>query len=762
MQNLGQGKPGKVLNAETKMPQTNRHVDSSGSDSIGEYSQDYLYSSYLRSMNLRTMFFGGEIVGCLIDIHYPESAGRFICEVVDYKPQMGWHKVSSVNVHMDHRPKSAAINYESNTTEEDFTDEVDLNAFFRERRIQFIGKDDSPYLYCSVCKWQAAPRVACIPCSECGHLVHTRCAARSAGIEFDDVTNADQLIEEYTCAHCNRSANRSPQLSNLVDPHHSVPGSPSSPPLSPSSGSYDDISGWHTDEIVLALNSEFWDLQTNGRRKFKFISGVEYLNNLCNGSINHALMALQHCSTAGVLSWVYEDGSESENCKILRRGLDSSDHSVQLLVCIADMSPTNQPRLSSKAPSQAWCCHMTFGFIAFSGLLKSARTRDSLRKQYGQILVFACRSSHARSINELYSVITERVWSNWTVLDTHDGQLIDTVEQVATHSSLEYTVKAAAPPACPTPEDLHMAPPPVRSGRRGMALQSEEGKSKETRQVLGEIFVPGGIRTRNGQVTTSVDKVIKRSEWDPTRFALVHRGLNYEAAYLPSLPTPSRLIFGACLRLFQQLHYRVVLLELALPITDCLRRHGQGREIEVVTSHGFQCLSRPGRPVERDSLTPWPAWMPHEGELCLAPTSNASAYKTYRAFGMGEHCVWNALGCNASSNYRYPVMGCVLEQDKAGGVSAADLHAISVRKTSFRGIDSWISTLKKRHNKSSHEPSVVARLLEGGGFHLDDPDTRDWMHHLHLFEEVLDQIRSNKLGVADFPPSAKKQRIIKR
>ena len=737
------------------MTRAHRHTESSGSESVTEYAQDYLYSSYLRSMNLRTMFFGGEVVGCLVDIHYPEGAGRFICKIVDYKPQVGWHKVSSVNVQADPKGKSVAINHESNSTEEDFTDEIDLNAFFRERRIQFVGKDDLPYLYCSVCKWQAAPNVSCIACSDCGHLLHTRCAARSAGIEFDDVTDADDLIEEYTCIQCTRSTNRSPQLSAAVEPH-SPPSStpvPGSPPLSPTSAYYDQIHGWR-EEIVSEVNAEFWDLQPDGHRKFKFISGVEYLNNLCNGSINHALMALQHTSTAGVLSWVYEDGSESENCKILRRGLDAADQTVELLVCIADMSLTNQPRLSSKAPSQAWCCHMTFGFVAFSGLLKATRTRDSLRKQYGQILVFACRSSHARSINELYSVISERVWSNWTVIDSTDGQLIDTVEQVATHASLEYTVKSAPPP-CPTPEDLHLSPPPVRSGRRGMALQSDV-HSKETRQVLSEIFVPGGIRTRNGQVTTSVEKLISRTGWDPTRFSLVHRGLNFEAAYLPSLATPSRLIFGACLRLFQKLGYRIVLLELALPITDCLRRHGQGREIEVVTSHGFRCVSRSGKPVERDSVKDWPDWMPHAGELTLAPTSNASAYKTYRAFGLGEHCVWNALGCNASSNYRYPVLGCVLEQDKAGGVSGEDIRKISLRKLAFRGIQSWVSTLRPRR----HEPSVVARIQDGGGFHLDDPDTREWMDHLRLFEEVLDKVRRpDKLGVPDFPPPSKKQRI---
>ena len=699
-------------------------------------------------------------MGCLIDIHYPEHAGRFICQVTEYNTEFGWHKVKSANT------EGLAINYESSTTEEEFTDEVDLNAFWRERRIQFVDKDDSPFTFCPVCKWQAAPPVACIACSDCGHLTHIRCAARASGIESID--SSEESLEEYTCASCCRGTGRSPQLTVSTDPHGFTP--PGSPLTSPTASGYDDVTGWRP-ELVSEISGEMWDLQPSGTRKFKFISGSDYLNNFCNGSINHAMIALQHCSTAGVLSWVYEDGSDSENCRIIKRGLDANDPSVQLLVCISDLSPTNQPRLSTKAPSQAWCCHMTFGFVAFSGLLKATRTRDSFRRQYSQILIFASRSSQVRSIDELHSVVTERVWSNWTVLDTTDGQLIDTIEQVKTHSSLVYTVKPIPAP-CKTPEEVYLLQPPPqpsRSGRRGMApVPPVEFADKATRQVLNEIYVPGGVKTRNGQLIQSVDKVIKRENWDSTRFTLVHRGMNSETAYLPYMPSPSRLIFGACLRLMQRLGYRVVLLELALPITDEIRHHGQGREIEVVSSHGFRSVTRPGKPVERDDVKDafWPQWMPRTGDMVLAPTSNASAYKTYRAFGLGEHCVWNALGCNASPNYKYPVLGCLLEQDGAGGLSRSDIERVSLRKgPPLRGIESWIPSLRRRHSRASHEPGVVARLLEGGGFHADD--TKDWMDSLRLFEQVIDQIRPSRLGVSPMAfstpqpaetPSTKKHR----
>ena len=724
---------------------------------VPEPNQDYLYSSYLRSVSKRLHFFGEEIVGCLIDIHYPEDAGRFICQVVAYQAEQGWHVVKSVN------NNSVAINFESNSTEEDFTDEVDLNAFWRDRRIQFIGVDDSPYLFCPVCKWQAAPAVSCITCTDCGHLTHLRCAARAGGIESIDLTR--ETISEYTCISCCRTANRSPTFSASPEPNPY--SSLYSSSTHSSSTAFDDLRGWSS-ETVKEIDAEFWRLQPDGARKFKFISGTEYLNNLCNGSMNHAMGALQHCSTAGVLSWVYEDGSESENCRIIKRGFDANDPSVQLLVCIADVSPTNQPRLSFKPPAQAWCCHMTYGFIALSGLLKTTRTRDSLRSQYGQILIFACRSTQARSIDELHSVVSERVWSNWTVLDNSDGQLIDTVEQVQTRSSLLYTVKAIPPP-CRTPEEiLQLAPHNARTGRRGIAaVQALEVKDKTVRQVLNEIIVPGGIRTRNGVTTQSKEKVVSRENWDPKRFTLVHRGLNHELAYLPCLASPSRLMFGACMRLLQKLEYRVVLLELALPISDEIHHHGQGREVEVVTSHGFRSITKPGKVVERDQVYDWPDWMPKTGDMVLASTSNTAAYKTYRAFGLGEHCVWNAIGCNASQNYRYPVLGCVLEQENAGGVSADEIRRVSLRQgPPLHGIKSWLPSLKRRHNKASHEPSVVSRLIENGGFHLsDDSDTQDWMDSLQLFETVLDISKPSHLGVSPLTLNAaspnKKQRKIR-
>jgi hypothetical protein len=706
------------------------------------------------------MFFGREIVGCLVDVQYPEDAGRFVCEVFDYNDDLGWHKIRSVNV--SEKP-GFAYNFESNSIEEDFTDEIDLNSFFRERRVQFVGKDDSPYIFCPLCKWQSGPLVSCINCSGCGHVVHTRCATRASNQEApEDIDECLKAIgEEYICPSCCRSSSHSPVPG--VETRSTSPFLPTSLNVPLEASQYDDMSNWSEDAMI-ELNAELWDLQPDGRRKYKFISGIDFLNNLCCGSVNHALTALQHCSTAGVLSWVYEDGSESENCRILRRGLDQNDESVNLIVCVSDISPTNQPRLSSKPPSQAWCCHMTFGFVAISGLLKVSKTKDHSRKLFGQILVFACRSTQVRSIDELHGVITERAWSNWTVLDNADGQLIDTLDQVSTHVSLEYTVNPIPPPCRTTEEETGLGVTPRGSGRRGISLATPDmmqPSSKNTRQVLYEILVPEGIRTRQSpppqdDTPECPRKIICRENWDPNRFTLLHRGFNHETTPIPpSLPPCSRLVFGACIRMFQKLNYRVVLLELALPITDFIQHHGQGREVEVVTSCGIRSLMSPGKPPQRDTLrrSDWPDFMPHTNDMVLARTSNAAAYKLYRAFGLGEHSSWNGLGCNASSNYKYPVLGCVIG---VGGVSEAEVLKVAMRQgPSLRGINSWLPRLKKECTKFSKEPAVVQKLITNP---KDLPiDTEEWMSSLHLFEEVLDLSRPDRLGVVvpAAPPSKK-------
>jgi hypothetical protein len=158
--------------------------------------------------------------------------------------------------------------------------------------------------------------------------------------------------------------------------------------------------------------------------------------------------------------------------------------------------------------------------------------------------------------------------------------------------------------------------------------------------------------------------------------------------------------------------------------------------------------------------------MPSVGDMVLARTSNAAAYKLYRAHGLGEHAVWNALGCNASSSYRYPILGCVLEQDSLGGVTRQEITQVATRTgPPLRGVDSWLPSLKKRHGKN--EPSVVSRLADGGGLHNDDPDFQEWMNSLYLFEHVIDQVSPNRLGVgpsediSKTPPELKRQKTKK-
>jgi hypothetical protein len=109
----------------------------------------------------------------------------------------------------------------------------------------------------------------------------------------------------------------------------------------------------------------------------------------------------------------------------------------------------------------------------------------------------------------------------------------------------------------------------------------------------------------------------------------------------------------------------------------------------------------------------------------------------------------------------------VLEQENAGGLSKSEIERVALREGApLRGIESWIPSLKKRRKKGAHEPSVVSHLVEGTGFHPDDPDIKEWMDGLFVFETVLDLANPKKMGVSPEALScgspAKKQRRTSR
>ena len=701
--------------------------------------------------------FGEEIVGSLVEVDYPDGVGRFVCRVTEYIAAYGWHKLSSVQCSPDRSREML-----SGSTEEAFTDEVDLNVFWRERRLQFVGPDDDPYTHCPICKWQAAPASSCLTCADCRTRAHMRCAASlKAGRKFSFAPLEEDLIsskpysqDNWVCPHCKSECTSSvgtPSQSPLPEPpskrfrlnnpasspRTQVPASPA-----PSQTLYDHLKLFNEDRVAKIAAEFFEQVQRPGcMRRFRFVTGTEYLQRVCGGNLNHAITALQHSATGGVLTWYHGEG-ESENLKLLRRGLDASDTSVQLIVSLLEISPCNQakPTLHSKPPTVASCCHLTFGFIVLSGLRSSVNTGDSQRAKFAQVLVYAARSSHVRSIDELFAVLTERAWSHWSVLDTSDGQLIDyCAEQITeSHDYLEYQVfqdSLQSFPCSPTSAGSSATSTPTKI--KASWKIKETGKQADNisnRLVLEAIYLLQGVQTRHAQ--NPAVKRISRDNFDPGRFLLVHRGQPVDSLTREFIPAPARLIFGFGMRLLQDLGYRVLLLELALPIAGTVLRRGQGRGVEKIAAvKGFKrCKAYTG-----GASNEWPIWMPQMGDHVLELTSNASAYKTYRAFGLGEHIAWNRLKVNHHADYLYPVLGCVLDQNREGGVTAEQIRKLSVREIpSLKGIGSWLTSVKQRAEIKAVREVVV----------FDKPTIEDlqFQQDLARFEDILDKVSPSKLG----------------
>lgn len=665
--------------------------------------------------------FGDEIVGCLVDIAYPDGIGRFVCRVTDYVPEFGWHKVESVACSTDR-----SLNLQTGQLEEQFVDEIDVNTFWKDRRIQFIGPDDDPYTFCPVCKWQAAPTVSCLTCADCKYRAHTRCAAffrpgrkPSCQVDCDDSfhlvpSGPDQI---WVCPQCKSESTST--STPLQTPAKRDEPTAKRFRLSPSKltlhSEYDELRMF-SEEIVSEIALEFFEtVQKAGHsRRFRFVSGPEFLNRVCGGNVNHALTALQHSATGGVLTWQCGD-TESENMKLLRRGLDSRDKSVELIVALLEVSPCSQAKVSahSKPPTAATCCQQTFGFAVVSGLRTGAQTGDDNRHKFAQVLVFAARSSHCRSLEEMVAVLTERQWSHWSVLDTNDGQLIDyCTEQLAeSQSFLEYTTVS-----------LDEATP-------------------STQRILDSVYLYQGVHTRHTASSSEVKKIC-RADFDPKRFLLVHRGQAVDYLAHDFIFAPSRLTLGCALRLLQSLGYRVCLLELALPIAGPVPRRGHGRRVLKVT--GINGLRSCKALISNDNPSLWPPTLPQMGDYTLDTTANASAYKTYRAFGLGEHVSWSRLDVNNHCQYLYPVLGCVLDQNNTGGVTAEKIRQLSVRGiSSLNGIAGWLDTVDKR----SSDIRAISELVKFDTRTCSVDDASE-MRELQFFESILDRTSPNQLGVS--------------
>lgn len=714
-----------------------------------------------RRAQLVRPIFGAEIVGSLVDVEYPDGSGRYICKVTGYLPEFGWHKLESIQTSVDR-----SLELLSKKQEEAFTDEVDLNSFWRDRRVQFVGSDDDPYTHCPICKWQAAPVASCVTCSDCKTRAHTRCASTGRPGRKGSFIE-EEVGSNWVCMHCRSDCGYEDQppakrfkLSPAAIPLRRPTPTPSqvSHP-SHSETTYAALRGFNEESVSAIVREFFEQVQVPGQaRRFRFVTGQEYLARVCGGNINHAVTALQHSATGGVLTWYHGEG-EGENLKLLKRAL-TGDAGVRLVVALLEVSPCSQPKpsLHSKPPTVASCCQLTFGFAVLSGLRSGPVER---RELFCQVLVYAARSSHVRSLDELFAVLTERGWSHWSVLDTQDAQLIDyCAEQInECHDLAEYGVESVDP--------------------------ENSGRGFASRFLLDALYLYQGVHTRHA-MPPSV-KRLTRAGFDPKRFLLVHRGQPMDALTREFIPAPSRLVFGFSMRLLQSLGYRVMLLELALPVAGTIGRRGQGRGVErVVAIKGIRRCRGVGKVgsvaalAAMDALTEleasqetskaepavavspsstacssprigpettWPGWLPLPDELTLEPTANAAAYKTYRAFGLGEHYAFNRLRVNQHPDYLYPVLGVVLEQRTGllrqvslGGVTAETIRQLSVRKApSLHGISDWISGL---------QPNGIS-CLSDLALPPEDREDSQFQRELAVFEQVLDKVSPSHLGAAE-------------
>ena len=637
----------------------------------------------------RSVFFTDDIIGCIVDIRYHDSDGYFLCKVESYNELDNWHSVSSVN-----QSPGKTINFLTGQYEEEFTDEIDINVFWFDRRLQFVGLVEDAHATCLLCKLQASPVKLCVECESCGLRFHRRCIVSPGNKRLSGgrSSSPDRGLDQYQCAQCKSEAafKRAAPPAWLSDRPLERRRDGSNTPITDTD--YDSLDSW-TDKLVSEVNAEFYNLQPSTARKFRLMSGPRFLSLVCGGNLSFAIGALQSCSTAGVLQWYYESGHEAENTKILKRGFDASDHAVHLLVVVPEVVIFPRPR---NVLTLGYCSHAVLGFVAISGLLKTANTGDSQRDRFAQILLYAARSSHARSLGELVSAVVDRQGSGWGVVDTKTGMALSASEDVADQRLYCYQ------------------------------SSTHRGSAEETRRELGAVFLKG-------------EEEIIRSEFDPRRFLFAHRGCQLLFINHEHLQAPGRLALAAAMRVLQRVNCAVLVLELALPLAECVRGHGQGRQVETVVSHGgVRERGREQRKVVAGKN--WPSWLPKTGDLVLSQTSNVAAYKTYRAFGFCEHEAFNSLSCNAHPDYLYPVLGCALV-----ALSWQQLRGVFLRtQPDLHGLKGWVA----RAREIQQLPVVLKRLIVAESSKRVSP----WTAELDKFEAVLDAVGQDRLGCRPVSP----------
>jgi hypothetical protein len=578
-----------------------------------------------------TPFFDESIINSRISVVYPGTDGHFNLLVTDYDDKSQWHKVESSS--------SYAYNFLERKKEEAFTDELNLNSYFQERRMLFLGENEfAPQISCMYCRLPAQPRREIISCIRCSGKAHLQCCVKKKRCSETD--------SRFVCGTCVEK-----RATGTV-------ATKSTRKTLPEFLDFASLEGF-TEEVVEAVCLELYKIQmgeTPGKRMarsltssssskdlrgVKIISGQTFLNEICQGNLSLAMVALQSTAIAGVLQWQYPSGLESNNTKLLKRGLDKDDKSIELLVAVPEIPLFYRSR---NLVTAGCCAHSVLGFIAVSGLIKSAEVEEG--NKFATILLFAARSTHVRSLEELVGFDPA-----WSIYDTVKDQTV-------------------------SDEDL--------TDRRYFGFITGE-----KREELGAVYLRG-------------DEEITRENFNSKRFLFYFKGCYSYLVSREHMPSPGKLLLGAAMRLLQQLNYAVVVLELALPTAEHLTDHGQGRHTETVIDHGY--VRDKGRDQRRMiAKRDWPSWCPRTGDKVLACTANVAAYKTYRALGFCEHRAFNVLNLNSHPDYLYPVMGCVIRALPWNCIQEVLRGEVS----SLKGIHGWLDASRI---KARQLPPVVKNL----------------------------------------------------
>jgi hypothetical protein len=317
------------------------------------------------------------IIGELVDILYPD-VGRFTCEVLGYCPETSWHKIISVPNSEKSSNSSEdvlfSLNKSTNQLEEQFTDEIDLNLWFREKKVYF--RNSLMKAVCHHCDLQIVNRKFLFEGGR--HVFHASC--------WEEI-GSRSVVSPMVQIKIGGKRVRSLSMDALLPPAEKK--------LRKSSAS----------SVVKCKH----DLIVNG--EWCFLDAQQYLSWLCHDSIDTAMNGLISSALTNL-----HFGENSPNYLILKSALSISSSNptpYKLLVAVRTddlLYPSNRHNGSSVKD-------LVYGFGAYTITGDSDYTGDKSTVD-GKVLLYTARSSHVRTIEELRDVLNS---THWIIYDEIHG-----------------------------------------------------------------------------------------------------------------------------------------------------------------------------------------------------------------------------------------------------------------------------------------------------------------------------------------------------